>query len=68
MDLYFRDRDREWVGDALRVCWVERKRERKEKGGGKRENKMGKYVFGMERKVEGRETWKQRFVDETHQL
>ena len=32
-----------------------RKRERKEMDGGKREKKMEKCVFGMERKKEGRE-------------
>ena len=44
------------------------KRERKEKGGGKRENKMGKYVFGMERKMEGKEKWEEKFMGETHKF
>ena len=39
---------------------VGRNRERKEKGGGKREKKIGKYVFGMERKMEGREKWEEK--------
>ena len=32
--------------------------ERKEKGGGKRGKKKGKYVFGMKKKMEGREKWR----------
>ena len=48
----------------LRVCLVGRKRERKERGGGKREKKMEKCVFGMERKMEGREKWKEKPIND----
>ena len=47
---------------------VGRKRERKEKGGGKREKKVEKCVFGMERKGEGKEKWEERNVGGTHQF
>src|SRR5579862_3270385 len=49
---------------TLRVCLVGMKRERKEKGGGKMEN----YVFGMERKMEGREKWVENFMGVTHKF
>ena len=45
---------------------VGRKRERKERGGGKREKKMEKCVFGMERKMEVKEKWKEKMVCGAH--
>ena len=46
---------------SLRVCLVGRKRERKERGGGKSGGKREKWVFGMERKVEGKENWREKW-------
>ena len=40
---------------------VGRKRERKERGGGKREKKMDKCVFGMERKMKGRKNGRKKW-------
>ena len=45
---------------------VGRKRDRRERGGGKREKKMEKCVFGMKRKMEKKEKWKENFVCGTH--